>query len=75
MIQEMGMSHKNASIWILIYLLLLLFVCGWFVCLFSLLFFCLQYYAEKLLTLTLETLGSKEVARWLVWLQNTKEHG
>lgn len=26
-------------------------------------------------TLTLETLGSKEVARWLVWLQNTKEHG
>lgn len=30
---------------------------------------------EKLLTLTLETLGSKEVARWLVWLQNTKEHG
>jgi len=29
----------------------------------------------KTLSLTLETLGSKEVARWLVWLQNTKEHG
>lgn len=37
--------------------------------------FCLENYVEKLLALTLETLGSKEVARWLVWLQNTKEHG
>ncbi len=38
--------------------------------------FCLLYKScVKTLSLTLETLGSKEVARWLVWLQNTKEHG
>lgn len=43
---------------------------------FSVVCFCfLPRIMEKLLTLTLETLGSKEVARWLVWLQNTKEQG
>ena len=29
----------------------------------------------KILSLTLKTLGSKEVARRLIWLQNTKEDG
>lgn len=70
----MGMTHKSASIWIFSLHLLLAFdlpVCG---CFFGF-FFSLENYVEKLLTLTLETLGSKEVARWLVWLQNTKEHG
>lgn len=69
------MTHKSASIWIFSLHLLLTFdlpVCG---SLFLFNFFSLENYVEKLLTLTLETLGSKEVARWLVWLQNTKEHG
>lgn len=72
----MEMTHKSASIWIFSLHLLLVFdlpVCdslAFFWC-----FFIFFLYVEKLLTLTLETLGSKEVARWLVWLQNTKEHG
>lgn len=73
----MEMTHKSASIWIFSLHLLLVFdlpVCdSWFI--FWSFFFSLENYVEKLLTLTLETLGSKEVARWLVWLQNTKEHG
>lgn len=63
----MEMSHKNASTWILVYIVLFGFC--------SLLLLFAWNNVEKLLTLTLETLGSKEVARWLVWLQNTKEHG
>lgn len=72
----MEMTHKSASIWIFSLHLLLVFdlpVCDSLV--FFLVFFYFFLYVEKLLTLTLETLGSKEVARWLVWLQNTKEHG
>lgn len=67
----MEMSHKNASIWILVYIV---FFCFLFFSVVCLLLFAWNN-VEKLLTLTLETLGSKEVARWLVWLQNTKEHG
>lgn len=71
----MEMSHKNASFGSQStsaaafvspgFLFIFLFFIDLFI-------FC---YVEKLLTLTLETLGSKEVATWLVWLQNTKEHG
>lgn len=68
----MEMSHKNASAWILVYIVFFGSVC-FFLC--SLLLLFAWNNVEKLLTLTLETLGSKEVARWLVWLQNTKEHG
>lgn len=70
-IKEMEMSHTNASSWILIYIDFFRFV------LFTEFFVAIfwpRITGEKLLTLTLETLGSKEVARWLVWLQNTKEH-
>ena len=56
--------------WILVYMIFFGFV---LFC--SLLLLSAWNNVEKLLTLTLETLGSKEVARWLVWLQNTKEHG
>lgn len=65
----MEMVHNNASVWVLVY------ICCWLLFCLLVALFCLENYEEKLLTLTLETLGSKEVARWLVWLQNTKEHG
>lgn len=67
----MEMSHKkclNLVSSLYSFLWLWLFFC-------SLLVLFAWNNVEKLLTLTLETLGSKEVARWLVWLQNTKEHG
>lgn len=59
-------QRKNASTWMLVCVNLWLW----------LLVLLLLFFAWKNVeTLTLETLGSKEVARWLVWLQNTKEHG
>lgn len=65
-------SQQNASIQILV---LLLFRLVSVVCLLFAFFFAWNNVEKLALALTLETLGSKEVARWLVWLQNTKEHG
>lgn len=73
---EMEMTHKSASFWVFSLHLLPAFVWGSFFGYFGGRgLFPLENDVEKLLALTLETLGSKEVARWLVWLQNTEEHG